>query len=87
MATPEEFFKPNKKLLLSLSRYVKSHRIKQGLTQKELAEQCGFHYKFIQTLETKKRNISISAFIQLAVGLKINPGNLLNKLLQPNQSK
>ena len=63
MATPDNFFKPNEKLLSNLSAFIKDYRKKNGLTQAQLAEKCGFHHKFIQTLETQKRNISISAFI------------------------
>ncbi len=81
MATPEEFFKPNPRLLKNLAAFIKAYRIKHQITQVQLAEQCGFHHKFIQTLETKHRNVSISAFVQLAEGLKINPGRLLNQLL------
>ncbi len=80
MATPEEFFKPNPALLEKLAVFIKDYRMKHRLTQVQLAEQCGFHHKFIQTLETKHRNISISAFVQLAEGLKLNPGRLLNQL-------
>lgn len=81
MAKPEQFFQPNSELVDALSKFVKLYRVKHNLTQKELAERCGFHDKFIQTIETQKRNISISAFVQLAEGFKMNPGKLLNMLL------
>jgi transcriptional regulator with XRE-family HTH domain len=72
MATPEEFYKPNEQLLENLAKFVRNYRHEHNLTQRQLADMCSFHYKFIQTLETKKRNVSISAFVQLAEGLDTN---------------
>lgn len=80
MATPEKFYEANEILLTKLSDEIRSYRKKMNLTQQKLAEKCGFHYKFIQTLETKKRNISISAFVQLSKGMDISPDVLLKSI-------
>lgn len=81
MAVPEKFYEANEELLTNLSEAVRSYRKKESLTQQKLAEKCGFHYKFIQTLETKRRNISISAFVQLAKGMDLSPTHLLKAIL------
>ncbi len=81
MASPEKFYQPDEKLIQSLSTYLKNYRKEHSLTQVQLAEQCHFHPKFIQTLESKGRNISLSAFVQLAKGLSIEPENLMSELL------
>ncbi len=83
MATPDEFFKPNAALLEKLSRQVQAYRKRHAMTQAQLAEACGFHEKFIQSLETRRRNLSLSAFVQLAKGMKISPTTLLGRLLRP----
>lgn len=80
MAKAEEQYQPNEQLLENLAKFVRDYRKEHGLTQKALADKCSFHYKFIQTLETKKRNISISAFVQLADGMGINPEKLLSAI-------
>lgn len=80
MATPDNFYEANETLLTNLGDEIKSYRKKMNLTQQKLAEKCGLHYKFIQTLETKKRNISISAFVQLAKGLGVSPDVLLKTI-------
>jgi transcriptional regulator with XRE-family HTH domain len=81
MAMPEEFYKPNTKLLEAFASYVKAYRKENKLTQRQLADKCGFHYKFIQTLETQHRNISLSAFVQLANGIEIDPVKILKEIL------
>jgi len=81
MAMPEQFYKPDKKLLEIFALYIKEYRKKHKLTQKQFAELCNFHYKFIQTLERNHRNISLSAFVQLANGINIKPDKLLKEIL------
>jgi len=80
MAKAEEQYQPNEQLLENLAKFVRDYRKEHGLTQRELADKCSFHYKFIQTLETKKRNISISAFAQLAEGMAIEPDRLMKHI-------
>jgi transcriptional regulator with XRE-family HTH domain len=81
MAMPDQFYKPDKKLLLVLATYIREYRKKHKLTQAQFAELCNFHAKFIQTLEQKHRNISLSAFVQLANGINIKPDKLLKEIL------
>ena len=85
MAIPEEFYKSNKKLLENFAAYVKTYRKKHSLTQRQLAEKCKFHYKFIQTLETQHRNISLSTFVQISQGIKVAPEKLLKDILKGEQ--
>jgi transcriptional regulator with XRE-family HTH domain len=81
MAKPDSIYQPNEDLLKRLGAFLRSYRKKHGLTQQQLGDMCDFHGKFIQTLETRPRNISISAFVQLAEGLNIEADALLRAVL------
>jgi transcriptional regulator with XRE-family HTH domain len=81
MAKPDNFFKPNENLLRKLSIYVRYYRRENNISQKELAYICNLHPKYIQTLETKTRNVSISTFVQLARGMRLRADVLLGRLI------
>jgi transcriptional regulator with XRE-family HTH domain len=76
------FYKPDKALLKSLAQEIKTLRLKKELTIEELADLCGLHEKYIQTIERNHRNMSISVFVQIAKALEVSPSKLLEKALQ-----
>lgn len=41
------------KIRLDFGKSIKSHRLKKGMTQLELAEKAGIQYKYLQRIEGK----------------------------------
>ncbi len=56
---------------------LKTERIKQRLSQEQLAEKCKLHRTYISYLECGKRNPSIETLDKIAKGLGIVPTQLL----------
>ena len=52
---------------------VKNSRIKNGMTEKELAKKCQVHQTYIEKLENKKRDPSIKMILRLSLVLSICP--------------
>lgn len=51
---------------------VKVERMKQGLTQAELAEKLDVHEKYISRIETGRQNVTLKTIYKLANTLNIN---------------
>jgi len=51
---------------------VKRLRIKQGLTQEQLAEKSGFTQQYLSDLEKGKRNPTIVSIYELALALGVS---------------
>jgi transcriptional regulator with XRE-family HTH domain len=81
MITPNNFFNPRYKILYRLSEYVKNYRSKNNLTQKELADACGFDQAYIQMIETRSGDFSLDIFAQLAKGMGIGTEDLLGRVI------
>jgi len=75
------YYKLDRALLQAIAREFKLIRLKKKLTIKELADLCGLHEKYLQTIERNHRNIFISVFVQIAKALKVSPSKLLEKAL------
>lgn len=60
------------------ARNLREIRIKQGLSQEELADIAGLHRTYVGSVERGERNISIDNMERLASALKINIQELLN---------
>jgi len=78
----QSFYSPNKSLLISLSKELKSIRKAKGLTIEDLSDKAGLHEKYIQTIERNHRNISISVFVQIAKALNVSAPNILAKAMK-----
>jgi transcriptional regulator with XRE-family HTH domain len=85
MATANSRFEADKDLLVSIAKIIKTQRKLKRLTQEELSERSGIHWRYLQEIEagtninTKKplKNISISMFFAIAKGLSISPESFL----------
>lgn len=63
----------------TLSKNIKSYRLKCNLTQEELSERTGIAYKYIQKIEGKSTpNVGIELVETLAKALKTTPSKLLS---------
>lgn len=51
---------------------VKLERMKQGITQAELAEMLDVHEKYISRVETGKQNVTIKTLNKLAIALRVD---------------
>lgn len=56
---------------------VKLERMKQGITQADLAEMIDVHEKYISRIETGKQNVTINTLSKIAEALKVEMYKLL----------
>jgi len=59
------------KLKKIFSNNVRKYRIKQNLSQEELAEKAGVHRTYIGSVERGERNITINVIEKICVALEI----------------
>lgn len=57
--------------------HLRELRVKQKLTQEELADRAGMHFTYIGQIERGLRNPSLINLEKLARALKVNAGTLL----------
>lgn len=60
-----------------LGRTVKEIRLKQRMTQQQLADLAGLHRTFIISIEKGRQNLSAMTMIRLADALGVLPSELL----------
>lgn len=60
-----------------LGENIHSLRIKQQLTQEQLAELCDLHRTYIGAMERGDRNVSLNNIVKVAQALKVTPSELL----------
>ena len=65
---------------MSLGAEVRRRREAQRLTLEKLAERTGLTPHYLSTIETGKRDPSVSTLLSLANGLGVAPGDLLERL-------
>lgn len=70
--------KPSQKLLDNLARNVRDLRLKNRLSQEQLAEQCGFHRTYIGSIERGERNATLSTLEVLSDTLNVSIAQLIN---------
>lgn len=64
---------------LRLGKRIRELRIKNRLTQQDLAEKADFEYKYLQRIEGKNPpNIGIELLEKIAKALKTTPAKLLS---------
>jgi transcriptional regulator with XRE-family HTH domain len=61
----------------ALGKVITRRRTELGLTQEELAHQCGLHRTYISDIERGKRNFTMGCFYRLAYTLKLKPVELI----------
>ena len=64
------------KSLLPLGQAIRARRLALGLSQEQLAMQCGFDRTYISMLERGIRNPSLTNLLRLAEGLKTSVSKL-----------
>jgi len=60
------------KLKKIFSNNVRKYRIKQNLSQEELAEKAGLHRTYIGSVERGERNITINAMEKICIALEMS---------------
>lgn len=51
-------------------------RLKKGMTQEQMAELAGFHYKYFQKIEGGSVNLTLESLEKIAAALKVSPKEL-----------
>ncbi len=59
-------------ILTILGENVRTERVRQGLSQEELADKAGFHRTYIGMIERAERNITLRNLERLARALDVN---------------
>ncbi|MFI3300033.1 MAG: helix-turn-helix transcriptional regulator [Candidatus Gastranaerophilales bacterium] len=65
-------------LLKRFGKNVKIERIKQDLTQEDLAEIMNVSQNYVASIECGKANMSLAKVLELSSYLKVNINSLLN---------
>jgi len=60
------------KLKKIFSNNVRKYRIKQNLSQEELAERAGLHRTYIGSVERGERNITINVMEKICIALELS---------------
>lgn len=66
------------RILEIFGQRVREERIKQGLSQEELADLAEVHRTYIGMIERAEKNITLKNIEKIATALKIKPGELLS---------
>jgi transcriptional regulator with XRE-family HTH domain len=66
-------------ILKTIGSNVKTHRVKLGLSQEELADLAGVHRTYIGAVERAEKNISALSLAKISKALKIKPERLLSE--------
>ncbi|WP_437486871.1 helix-turn-helix transcriptional regulator [Sorangium sp. So ce1014] len=70
-------------LLLYVAANIRRHRQKQAMTQEALAERSGIDLRYLQQIESGRKQMSMDALLAIANGLRIAPANLLRPATMP----
>lgn len=61
-------------------RRVVERRHELGLSQEKAAEVIGLHWTYLGQVERGRRNITLNNIVKIAVGLGVDPGELVKAL-------
>ena len=64
-------------------RRVRARRNELGLSQEALADFAGLHWTFVGQVERGRRNLTLHNILKLAVGLNVDPSELIRGLSPP----
>lgn len=70
----------NDAALEELARRVKARREELGLSYRQLTENSDLHFTWVQQLETRTRNPSLTNLLKLAKALEIDVADLIRDL-------
>ncbi len=71
--------KPTSQLRKILADNIRDHRARHGLSQEELADDCGLHRTYIGSVERCERNVTLSTLEVLAQALRVSVPDLLTR--------
>ncbi|MGB6449606.1 MAG: helix-turn-helix transcriptional regulator [Steroidobacteraceae bacterium] len=71
--------KPTSQLRKILADNIRDYRAKHGLSQEELADDCGLHRTYIGSVERCERNVTLSTLEVLAQALRVSVPELLTR--------
>lgn len=63
--------------LVALGEIIRHYRMVAGLSQEEMAAQCGLHRTYIGGIERGERNVGVRNLIHIAKILQLHPSQLL----------
>lgn len=66
-------------ILRRFGEKVREHRLRQGLTQEELAERCGLHWTYVGGLERGEKNPTLRTISKLSAGLGVGLRDLFDR--------
>jgi transcriptional regulator with XRE-family HTH domain len=66
-------------LNLIVARNVRRIRLRRGMSQEQLAEECGLHRTYIGAIERGERNITLATLSRVALALQVDPQDLLEE--------
>lgn len=69
-----------KRLAKSIGLRIRQLREAQGLSQEELAAQCGVHRTYVGMIERAEKNISVASLAKFAKALRTTMSSLLEGL-------
>ena len=62
----------DKEYLIALGKKIKEERLLKKLSQTEIAYRCGFDKSNFNTIESGKRNVTVSSLLKIAKALDIS---------------
>jgi transcriptional regulator with XRE-family HTH domain len=65
-------------ILVELGKRVREERLKQHLSQEELAEKAGLHRTYIGMIERAEKNITLINIYRIAKALKVKVSGLVD---------
>jgi len=66
----------SQKILVQFGKSVREERLRQGLSQEQLAEKAGLHRTYIGMIERAEKNITLENIHKISEALNINLGTL-----------
>jgi transcriptional regulator with XRE-family HTH domain len=70
--------KKKKEILLKFGANLKEVRLKKGLSYRQLASMCDVDHSDIKKYEDGEKDLRLVTIVDLALGLGINPRDLMN---------
>ncbi len=65
---------------VKLGSIIRAKRVELGISQEQLADECGLHRTYIGSVERGERNVSLENIVRLARALRQTPSELLKGL-------
>lgn len=65
-----------------LGEQIRRRRERRGLSQAQLAERVGISRTTVTMIEGGGQSMSVQQLLEIAAALRIDPGNILNELVQ-----